>query len=128
MEGTIEELSSGARVLRGPAADPDGPDGTESFAALFGIGDAGGIGTFPHSIDADAVIRPHRHTGPVAACLTAGRMGFDFGPGGVGFHVEVGPGDYLFIPAGLEHAEQVVSEEPVTMVVAHLGAFDTIDV
>jgi uncharacterized RmlC-like cupin family protein len=128
MEGTVEELSSGARLIRGPAADPNGPEGAESFATLFGIGDAGGIGTFPHSIDADAVIPPHRHTGPVAACLTAGRMRFGFGPKGVGFHVEVGPGDYLFIPAGLEHSEDVLSSEPAVMVVAHLGTFDTIDV
>jgi uncharacterized RmlC-like cupin family protein len=72
-------------------------------------------------------MRPHHHTGPVAAGLTAGRMRFGFGGGDVGFHVEIGPGDYLFIPAGLVHSEDVLSPEPAVMVVAHLGAFDTID-
>jgi uncharacterized RmlC-like cupin family protein len=127
MEPEIEGLSSGARLLRGPAADPDSPEGTETFARLFGIGDAGGLGTYPHSIPGDTVMRPHHHTGPVAACLTAGRMRFGFGGGDIGFHVEIGPGDYLFIPAGLAHSEDVVSAEPALMFVAHLGAFDTID-
>jgi uncharacterized RmlC-like cupin family protein len=127
MEGTIEELSSGARLIRGPAADPGSSEGAQSFAALFGIGDVGGIGTFPHSMPGEAVVRPHQHTGPVAACLTAGRMRFGFGGGDAGFHVEIGPGDYLFIPAGLMHSEDVLTTEPAVMVVAHLGAFDTID-
>jgi uncharacterized RmlC-like cupin family protein len=57
-----------------------------------------------------------------------GRMRFGFGGGDVGFHVEIGPGDYLSIPAGLTHSEDVLSTEPAVMVVAHLGAFDTIEV
>ena len=127
MEGTIEDLSSGARLIRGPSADPGSPEGAESFAKLFGTSDVGGIGTFPRSMPGESVMRPHQHTGPVAACLMAGRMRFGFGEGDVGFHVEIGPGDYLFIPAGLAHSEDVLSTEPAVMVVAHLGAFDTIE-
>lgn len=129
MHGTIQGLSSGARLIRGPAADPLSPEGTETFAALFGIADVGGMGTFPHSIGGGSVMPPHQHTGPVGACLTAGRMRFGFGTSGadVGFHIEIGPGDYLFIPAGLAHSEDVVSDEAATMVVAHLGAFDTLE-
>lgn len=125
--GSIEELSSGARLIRGPAADPGSPQGVQAFATLFGITDVGGVGTFPSSIDGETSLTPHHHTGPLAACLTAGRMRFGFGGGEAAFHVEIGPGDYLFIPAGLEHSEDVLSAEPAYMVVAHLGSFDTID-
>jgi uncharacterized RmlC-like cupin family protein len=127
MEGTIEELSSGARLIRGSSAHPGSPEASAIFADLFGVTDSGGIGTFPHSIDGRTGMRPHQHTGPVAAALTAGAMRFGFGGDGVGFHIEIGPGDYLFIPAGLVHSEDVVSDEPALMVVAHLGAFDTVE-
>ena len=50
----------------------------------------------------------------------AGRSALRFGDRGEET-VELGPGDFAFIPAGLAHQEMNIGEEPVTWVVTRSG-------
>ena len=73
------------------------------------------LGTIP----AGGRAAPHVHDGHESAIyLISGRVAMDFGDE-LQEHVEVGPGDFCFIPAGMPHRPYNASEtEPAVFVLA----------
>ncbi len=117
----------GVKVTRGAGVVPDSQEGRELFASFFGeVAAVGDIKLFPHSIAAGEPTAPHLHTADVAACVTRGR--FRFGTGeGFAETLDLEPGDYVFIRAQLPHSEEVLGDESVEFVVAHLEGFHTLE-
>ena len=108
------------RVLERPGPRAESEDAREIFASLLGSG--------PSEISSvvlppGTTLGPHRHTGPVAAGVVSGAVTFVLGADGTG-RVELGPGDYVWIEANVMHDEE--TSDGVELVVAHLGAFDTL--
>jgi uncharacterized RmlC-like cupin family protein len=66
-----------------------------------------------------AVAAPHLHEGhETAIYVLEGRAGMDYGPA-LDSRIEAGPGDFLFVGAGVPHRPYNLSEsEPVRYVVA----------
>ncbi len=115
----------GYKVIRESGISMTSPEGSSMLAALFG--EAVGpddVEVFPFELAAKSVLAPHMHTSDLAAWVTEGRMGFGFGDG-FSEHVELGPGDLIWLRAGEAHAEQVVGDSHATMVVAYVTRFDT---
>lgn len=115
------------KVVRGAGVGPDSDEGRALFATFFGEGiDPDDIKLFAHSIAAGEPTAPHLHTADVAACVTRGR--FRFGTGeDFAETLDLEPGDYVFIPAQLPHAEAVIGDESAEFVVAHLRGFHTLE-
>jgi quercetin dioxygenase-like cupin family protein len=115
----------GYKVMRASGVAMTSPEGSSMLAALFG--DAVGpddVEVFPFELAATSVLRPHLHTSDLAAWVTEGRMAFGFGEG-FAERVELGPGDVIWLRAREAHAEEVVGDGRVTMVVAYIKRFDT---
>lgn len=121
MSGSMD----GYRVIRETGISMTSPEGSTMLAELFG--EAVGpddVEVFPFELAAKSVLAPHMHTSDLAAWVTEGRMGFGFGEG-FSDHVELGPGDLIWLRAGEAHAEQVVGDSHAAMVVAYVTRFET---
>jgi uncharacterized RmlC-like cupin family protein len=104
---------------RGPGAAPE-RSALLTTAAAAGLGEEDGIafwrGFDPAIVgtavflararaDAGTEIPPHWHSQDTVAYLVDGRAIFRSGPDLADVH-EMGPGDWLFVPAGMVHVEQ----------------------
>ena len=108
-------------------ADPRSDAGRAVFASLFEERpDPSAIKTFPLSLAPGTHRSTHRHTAGLAATLTSGSITFVFGADG-NDHVELGPGDTVWIRAGVMHDEETSAAESVEMIVAHLEPFETLE-
>jgi quercetin dioxygenase-like cupin family protein len=116
----MERRPSGARVTRARDAASDPID---VFAELFEE-PAGAITTFRHRLDGHEFLAAHFHTAPLAARIDSGEIVFAL-PGEQEEPITLGPGDFVWIPAGLIHEERVTGDEAVGMLVAHVETFGT---
>ncbi|MGZ5212726.1 MAG: cupin domain-containing protein [Actinomycetota bacterium] len=115
----------GYKVIRESGIAMTSPEGSSRLASLFG--EAVGpddVEVFPFELPAMSVLTPHLHTADLAAWITEGRMAFGFGEG-FAERIELGPGDVIWLRANEAHAERVVGDERVTMVVAYIQRFET---
>jgi quercetin dioxygenase-like cupin family protein len=71
-------------------------------------------------VEPGTVIPRHRHLGEVHAFNVSGRRRLDTGE-------IVGPGDYVFEPAGNVDSWTAVGEEPVVVHISVRGAMETLD-
>lgn len=95
------------------------------LAALFGEGvGPDDVDVFPFELPPRGVLTPHLHTADLAAWITEGRMAFGFGEG-FAERIELGSGDVIWLRARESHAEEVIGDQRVTMVVAHIQRFET---
>lgn len=115
----------GYKVIRESGVAMTSPEGSSMLVALFGeaVG-PDGVEVFPFELPAMSVLAPHRHTSDLAAWITAGRMAFGFGDD-FAERIELGPGDVIWLRANEAHAEEVVGDERVAMVVAYVQRFET---
>lgn len=101
------------------AADAPGPVAHEdlewvevvpgiSFAAAYGQWDREAHGKFIR-FEPGASAPLHRHSSAYRGVIIRGRLTNPY-PGGQA--VEMGPGDYWHVPAGMAHSNECVSEEP----------------
>ena len=113
-------------VVSGSGVAPDSEEGRELFASFFGGGTPSStLQYFRHSTPPGDATERHVHTAAVAVYVVKGSMEVSSGPG-YATHITVGPGDYLHIPEGLPHDEQVIGDEEVEFLVAHLRGFHTL--
>lgn len=114
------------KVVRASNVAPDSDEGHALFASLFGESIAPErVQTFAHSTPPGHPTERHVHTADVAAFVTRGRMEIATAPE-YEEPLVVEAGDYLFIPEGLAHLEQVIGDQEVEFVVAHLRGFHTL--
>ena len=107
-------------------ADPSSERGRAVFASLFEERpEPAAIRTFPTALDAGTRLATHRHTAGVAATIVRGAITFVFGADG-NDRVELGPGDTVWIRAGVMHDEEISETEGAEMIVAHIEPFETI--
>jgi quercetin dioxygenase-like cupin family protein len=71
-------------------------------------------------LEPGTVIAPHRHTGEVHAYNLAGTRELDTGE-------RIGPGGYVFEPAGNHDSWRAVGDEPVIVFVTVTGAIEYLD-
>src|SRR4051812_13463473 len=116
MDGSIETF----RVVTRPGPDAESENARGVFASLLG----------GEPVTTSSVVLPpgtgrgsHPHTAPVAAGVVSGTVTFVFGADGTG-RVELGPGDYVWISAGVVHDEE--TSDGVELVVAQLEPFETL--
>jgi quercetin dioxygenase-like cupin family protein len=107
------------RVLTRPGADAESEDALEVFASLLGGDPTTSSVVLPPGTDRGS----HRHTAAVAAGVVSGSVTFVFGADGTG-RVELAPGDYVWIAAGVVHDEE--TSDGVELLVAQLEPFDTL--
>jgi len=79
-----------------------------SFAAVYGQWDAEAHGKFVR-FEPGAAAPLHRHSSAYRGVMVQGRLTNPY-PGEEA--VEMAPGDYWHVPAGMAHANECVSEEP----------------
>jgi quercetin dioxygenase-like cupin family protein len=107
------------RVLTRPGPDAESEDAREIFSSLLGAEGTTSNLVLPPGTQ----LGPHRHTADVAAGVVSGAVTFVFGADGTG-RVELGPGDYLWIAAGVMHDEE--TSDGVELVVANIAPFETL--
>ena len=108
-------------------ADPTSDRGRAVFASLFEERpDPAAIQTFATTLEAGTHLTTHRHPAGVAATIVRGAITFVFGADG-NDRVELGPGDTVWIRAGVMHDEETSDTEGVEMIVAHVEPFETIE-
>ncbi|HEY8491763.1 MAG TPA: cupin domain-containing protein [Dehalococcoidia bacterium] len=117
----MERETAEVRVVRGAKAAGTGA-ASGAMARLPGVDAAAGatrlwlgLAVLPPG----AVSAPHHHgEAETAAYVLRGRLRISYGEG-FRRHVEAGPGDFIFVPAGLPHIEANASDaEPAEVLAA----------
>jgi len=116
----MDETAPMYRVLTRPGPDAESEDAREVFASLLGVEPRV---TSSEVLPPGSDRGPHRHTADVAAGVVSGAITFVFGADGTG-RVELGPGDFVWIGAGVVHDEETT--DGVELVVAHAEALETL--
>lgn len=70
--------------------------------------------------EAGLAIPRHTHTSETIAFLESGRAAFTVGMDGKE-RFEIGPGDYIYMPAGVVHTEETLGEEGAVFLMARDG-------
>lgn len=110
-------MGEGARVVRANEAERHAEDGVEIFIATGGEGSPTDI-WFGRFTSAPGVKIPrHHHTSDTVAYCISGGAAFDIGEDATE-RLTVGPGDYVFVPAGVVHTEETVGSETADFVIA----------
>ena len=115
----------GYKVIRGSGVSMTSPEGSVLLASMFG--DTFGpddVEVFPIELPGMSVMSPHLHTADLVAWVTRGRMAFGFGVG-LADRIELDKDDVIWLRAREPHSEEVVGDNKVTMVIAHVRPFET---
>jgi uncharacterized RmlC-like cupin family protein len=122
-ESAPEELECGALVVRGARVAIDSKEDAGGASGALDRGSAlsfAGLWAGVTSLAPDSKSSPHHH-GPQATIIfvLSGQMSVVITDGGG--QLEIGPGDFAAVPAGVVHWEENASDEPCRSVVVRTG-------
>ncbi|HVL32132.1 MAG TPA: cupin domain-containing protein [Actinomycetota bacterium] len=106
-----------ARVIRAGEADHHEDEGVHMWVGVSKATGSSELWFGRFASDRNVSIPPHYHSCDTAAYLVAGRAAFRIGDA-LDERLEMEPGDYVFVPAGVVHTEETIGDERAEFIIA----------